>query len=90
MKTYVDITSDEIIIKGVSTHIKMYTILSNLRDYIETKNRKLIMTFGGNPGPSGEGMCIKIVIKGDPLSETDIKAIKKFFELTGAIVTLKD
>ncbi|WFO75222.1 hypothetical protein J4526_09170 [Desulfurococcaceae archaeon MEX13E-LK6-19] len=90
MELRVLITPEEISITGIDTHIKSYTILYNLRDYIETKNRRLLVSFEGGPGPAGEGMCIKISIKGEPLSRTDLNAIKKFFELQGANVTVKD
>ncbi len=88
MKSEAIISCKEIYIKGIATHNKAQSILYNLREYIEEKNRVINISFEGSPGPFGEGICIKITISGKHLDRTDIKAIAKFFKIIGVKVTV--
>ena len=80
------IKNDEIIVKGIATHNKAQNIIMDLREFIETKDRQVNIFFEGAPGPYGEGLCLRIRLVGKPLDNTDVIALKKFFELRGGSV----
>jgi len=77
-------------ITGISTHNKAQSILQDLRDFIESRNRNISISFEGSPGPFGEGICLQVRIYGDPLNDLTLKTLKKFFELRGAIVSVEN
>ncbi|MCD6488913.1 MAG: hypothetical protein J7K21_06810 [Desulfurococcales archaeon] len=79
-----------ILVKGISTHNKAQSILYDLRDYIEVPGRSINVTFTGSPGPLGEGICLEIDVNGILLDKTTIMVLKKFFELRGGKVIVKE
>ncbi len=79
---------NEIIVKGISTHNKAQSILIELREYIETRDRRINVLFKGSPGPWGEGLCLRIKIDGKPLGDLEIKALEKFFKIRGGFVEI--
>ncbi len=75
-----EIKENEIIIRRISTHIDARDIIEIINNTLEGKNIKIIYSFEGSPGPLGEGIIIKIKLN-TKLSEVDIAALKKIFEL---------
>ncbi len=75
------IDKDKIIVEGIPTHNELQRLLIDLREYIEDKERKLVITFKGSPGPNGTGLCIEIEIKGKQLTKLETSVIEKFFKI---------
>ena len=76
------IKRNEIVIKEIATHITAELLTKQLSDLLESRERRVTFFYEGGPGPLNEGMVIKVRISKE-LGESDLTAIKKFFEVRG-------
>lgn len=74
---------DGILISGISTHHRAQEIMLSIRDIVESRARSIVMFLEGSPGPFGEGICLKIYIKGDPLNINEVRALAKYLSVAG-------
>lgn len=77
------LSRDRILIYGISTHNKAQEIVLNIRDIVEYKGRSMVVFLEGSPGPFGEGICLRIDIKGDLLNANEVRALAKCLSIAG-------
>ncbi|MEM2253100.1 MAG: hypothetical protein QXS06_01105 [Desulfurococcaceae archaeon] len=77
------LSRNEIVISGISTHNKAQEIVLNIRDIVESKGRNMVVFLEGSPGPFGEGICLRISIKGDPLNANEVRSLAKYLSIAG-------
>ena len=78
------IRGNEVVIKGIATHIVAEVLTKDLRDLLAGK--RINVYFLGSPKPLGEGFIIRVVFP-EGLSSNDLVVIRKFLELKGIEVT---
>ncbi|MEM2021952.1 MAG: hypothetical protein QXP80_06990 [Zestosphaera sp.] len=69
----------EIVIKGVPTQWIAERIIRDMNEIIVSSESDLAYFFEGEPGPFGEGLTIRVRYK--TLSEGEVNALRKYFEL---------
>lgn len=72
----------EIVIKGVPTQWVAERIIKDVNEIIVSSESDLAYFFEGEPGPFGEGLTIRVKYK--TLSESEVNALRKYFELKKA------
>ena len=82
-----EIGKKELVIRKVHTHIDAREIIDMINNVILSRNLRMTFNFEGSPGPLGEGMTIRIKFSRE-LSDVDISALKKIFELRRIPVTV--
>jgi len=74
------IRRNEITIEEIATHITAELLTKQLSELLETRERKVTFFYEGGPGPLNKGMIIKIRLSKE-LGDSDLVAVKKFFEV---------
>ena len=80
MQAILNKNNKELILRGISTHIAAEQLTKELNEFLLNKRTKLYFFFEGGPGPSGEGMIIRVKIS-RKLNSTDITALRNFFKV---------
>jgi len=76
------IRRNEITIEGIATHITAELLTKQLSELLETRERRIAFFYEGGPGPLNRGMVIKVRLS-KKLGDSDLVAVKKFFEVRG-------
>jgi len=72
----------EIIIEEIATHVTAELLTKQLSELLETRERRVSFFYEGGPGPVNKGMIIKVRFSKE-LGETELVAVRKFFEVRG-------
>ena len=80
MQAIISKDRQELIVKGIRTHIAAEHLTKEINEFLTNKETRLYFFFEGGPGPVGGGMVIRIKIS-RKLSDTDITALKRFFNV---------
>ena len=82
-----EIGKKELVIRKVHTHIDAREIIEIINNVVLSKSLKMAFDFEGSPGPLGKGITIRIRFSRE-LSDVDVNALKKIFELRKIHVTI--
>ncbi len=74
------IRRNEITIEEIATHITAELLTKQLSELLETRERRVTFFYEGGPGPLNKGMVIKVRLSKE-LGDSDLVAVKKFFEV---------
>jgi len=69
----------ELILKGIPTQWAAEKLVKDLSELLLTKDEPPTYYFEGSPGPAGEGLNVRIKVKG--LGSSELTAIEKYFNL---------